>query len=1066
MSKKIEGSIPSFLEESPLPSRNIELPTETRKQELPFDKLTWENFEKLCYRLARLEAQVEHCQLYGERGENQQGIDLYARKTKSAKYTVYQCKREKNFRPAKIKDAVTKFLEGEWVERTDVFVLCTQESLKGKKRADAFEEQGEILREKGITLLKWDSDELSTQLKEHPKIVADFFNREWVEAFCGREQAESLGGKTDLELISKDYREWLNKDTADFTVLGFNTKLSIESAWIHLQASSSEKFDKAFNADYIPHAYHRVIVTGKSGAGKSTFLQRIAHHLSNLDKRVLCIRLPRVAKYFKQGEPFAEAILIDAAKNSGVDISQLKRVLANPDYLLADGLDECDTSQLGTIAQQLVSWSNGHSDTKIIVTARPDNHNPALFSDWQYVTLLPLVSQDIKKNTRQLLEAQFDDENQVENQLALFEQKLEFNRTASLAAQNPLLLGFMVQLSINDVELAQKRAGLYKSIIELSHKQSPPNREFRIELDPSTAFRVIEITGWILQNSLEISERELVEKLGKELADELGCKLLTAQRKAQKGLDFWKERRIVEYSQIGHQNAIVFVHLSLQEYAAGKYAASLTHQELCEWLAQVRQDPKWKEVILFAAGAGAAEQISMQLLQLNQSEEMGLEIWLAAEALAEISNPSFECIEKIVDRLRLLLKSPTPDVAFRAAEAILTFTTRAADLIGSIAQPLCKHSQFWTRTAAMSIALSCDEIYVDLSILREIFDNASAEVAAMKWQPHDSFITVDPQAGIKKINGDLLFKECLEKIHVAFRYEEIFLRGSQMLVKHQPSFELIKRIFQLTQIEFLTGETRILLLRLVETYLEELPKEERLEHTKQLNLHEVLKEICKPLIEISPQGLLSSIKDRECDIYSIHALLEAIVRATNIPLETPLQLPLEGLINLGILIAGMEWWNVSHSAWVILIKGNDLEAVDAVFRGAITAMSIDPQQLALETAWALEEVKRIPYLELSPIATSPHICENLRDGTYDVGTLLQISSEMNEAYFNLYNQIPKIPADPKWKLARETALSLEALVRALKHPCEGIRLNAVQLLKHGVGGDEAVDLVQKPLEGS
>jgi predicted NACHT family NTPase len=270
-------------------------------------------------------------------------------------------------------------------------------------------------------------------------------------------------------IVAEYYRKWLNKDTADFTVLGFNTKLSIESAWIHLQASNSGKFDKAFNADYIPHAYHRVVVIGKSGVGKSTFLQRVAHRLSNSDKRVLWIRLPQVAKYFEQGKPFAEAILIDAAKNSGVEVSQLERVLANPDYLLADGLDECEHFQIGKIAKELVSWSAAsvRSDTKIIITTRPSDHNVGLFPEWKQVNLLPLAAQDIKKNARQLLEAQFDDESQVEDQLALFEQKLQFNRTASLAVQNPLLLGFMVQLSINDVELAQNRAGLYKSIIRL-----------------------------------------------------------------------------------------------------------------------------------------------------------------------------------------------------------------------------------------------------------------------------------------------------------------------------------------------------------------------------------------------------------------------------------------------------------------------------------------------------------------------------------------------------------------------------------------------------------------------
>src|SRR6186997_122867 len=77
------------------PSGRVVRPVETRKQELPFDQLAWEDFERLCLRLARKEAGVEHCQLYGTRGQDQGGIDLYARQISGRKYRVYQCKREK-----------------------------------------------------------------------------------------------------------------------------------------------------------------------------------------------------------------------------------------------------------------------------------------------------------------------------------------------------------------------------------------------------------------------------------------------------------------------------------------------------------------------------------------------------------------------------------------------------------------------------------------------------------------------------------------------------------------------------------------------------------------------------------------------------------------------------------------------------------------------------------------------------------------------------------------------------------------------------------------------------------
>jgi hypothetical protein len=84
----------------------------TRPQVLPFDELSWDDFERLCLRLAQSEATIEHCQLYGLVGQDQAGIDLYARRMAQATYVVYQCKRQRRFGPAKIKHAVDRFLEG------------------------------------------------------------------------------------------------------------------------------------------------------------------------------------------------------------------------------------------------------------------------------------------------------------------------------------------------------------------------------------------------------------------------------------------------------------------------------------------------------------------------------------------------------------------------------------------------------------------------------------------------------------------------------------------------------------------------------------------------------------------------------------------------------------------------------------------------------------------------------------------------------------------------------------------------------------------------------------------
>ncbi|MGC2236180.1 MAG: NACHT domain-containing protein [Pyrinomonadaceae bacterium] len=196
---QISPSVPSWLEMPP--TSTVKPPTTTRIQLLPFGDLTWENFERLCLRLTKLENDVEHCQLYGLKGQDQEGIDIFARKTSSDLYSVYQCKRENNFTASKIKAAVKKFLSGDWSSKSERFVLCTKESLVEKKRADEVEVQTQLLKKQNIKFNIWDSEELSLKLKVLPELVDDFFGREWVRSFCGEDAVLRLGKRLDANQI-------------------------------------------------------------------------------------------------------------------------------------------------------------------------------------------------------------------------------------------------------------------------------------------------------------------------------------------------------------------------------------------------------------------------------------------------------------------------------------------------------------------------------------------------------------------------------------------------------------------------------------------------------------------------------------------------------------------------------------------------------------------------------------------------------------------------------------------------------------------------------------------------
>ena len=198
----------------PIPSRLLSPPTgqvpplvQTRSQELPFDQLSWLNFEKLCLKLAQKESAIEdyeEVRPYGVQGDDQGGIDLFARLRFSTpsdtkpRYCTYQCKNEKEFGPAKIKAAVRLFRKGKWRTRSNEFVLCTRESLAIGQRTDEVELQRRVLARAGIAFTTWDSVALNRKLKTEPEVVDDFFGREWVRLFCGPEAADALGQRRPL----------------------------------------------------------------------------------------------------------------------------------------------------------------------------------------------------------------------------------------------------------------------------------------------------------------------------------------------------------------------------------------------------------------------------------------------------------------------------------------------------------------------------------------------------------------------------------------------------------------------------------------------------------------------------------------------------------------------------------------------------------------------------------------------------------------------------------------------------------------------------------------------------
>ena len=201
-------NIPNYLYS--LPSTTITPPVQSKVQELPFNQLGWDNFERLTLRYVESFGNAEYCHLYGQPGQKQEGIDLFVRHNSDELFSLYQCKKYKNYTVTDLKLAISTFLKGKWVKKCKNFYICTSSDLTEKKLCDEIEVQAKILKKHNINLLVLDKIKFSNQLKSSPQIVYDFFGLEWVKTFCGEELVPEITDRMSTAEFSQ-YRKKLGK---------------------------------------------------------------------------------------------------------------------------------------------------------------------------------------------------------------------------------------------------------------------------------------------------------------------------------------------------------------------------------------------------------------------------------------------------------------------------------------------------------------------------------------------------------------------------------------------------------------------------------------------------------------------------------------------------------------------------------------------------------------------------------------------------------------------------------------------------------------------------------------
>lgn len=187
--------------DTPVTPIDAPLAPEVRLQELPWDKLPWEHFQKLCARLLvrQPRLKIEQAYEHGRKGTGQGGIDIFAIRTGAQKLVVAECKQIKKVTPTSLHKIVDAYKQGKWFSKTDTLIVCFSVLPEKHEEFDhVFVDLRTELNRLGKELIVWNPEMLNKLMKKHSDLVADFFGAKVAEQFAIPDLSMALPGEVNF----------------------------------------------------------------------------------------------------------------------------------------------------------------------------------------------------------------------------------------------------------------------------------------------------------------------------------------------------------------------------------------------------------------------------------------------------------------------------------------------------------------------------------------------------------------------------------------------------------------------------------------------------------------------------------------------------------------------------------------------------------------------------------------------------------------------------------------------------------------------------------------------------